>query len=109
MVMPDGGVADGSGITILTPGACHTAHFMAKGIYTIRLTLFQHQLDFLGQEEKKKVNRLAKFISLSYVQWFLMSSLSVKAPSEDTLCLKNVITVVLTNRRHIIEIYERDI
>ena len=58
-----------------------------KGIYTIKLTLFQHQLDFLGQEEKKKVNRLAKFISLSYVQWFLMSSLSVKAPSEDLLAI----------------------
>lgn len=65
----------------------HNARFIGKGIYLIMLALLQEILPFLTDGEKININRVNIFCVLWYVPWFLQSSVTEKAPSNDLLVL----------------------
>ena len=58
---------------IQVPGAFHNARFMAKGIYTLKMAIFQDAFPFLDTKQRLQVNRIINFIALYYVPWFLTS------------------------------------
>lgn len=79
-----------NGLTIKQPGAFHYARFMGRGLYFLKLAIFQTSINFLDNDDMVNINRAITFIALFYCKWFLMSSLAVKAPSEDLKSLNQM-------------------
>ena len=58
------------------PGADHHARWMSKAIYTLKLTLLQHQFPDIPWHKKKKLEKMTFFILFGYMEsWFRSSSL----------------------------------
>ena len=74
----------------IPPGACHHARWMAKIIYTIKLTIFQDQLsDQFSLEFMKKISSLSLFLCLFYVKTWICAPVGVAAPKNDLNLLKD--------------------
>ena len=55
--------------SIGAPGACHRARWMARIIYSLKIALFQHQLEpFLDTTLLNKISSLALFLCIFYVR-----------------------------------------
>ena len=70
------------------PTACHEARFMANGIYLLMLQLTHKKLKFMSVKEIEDVNKIAPFVAISYIPWFLKSSIIIQAPSNDLKAIK---------------------
>ena len=64
------------------PGAYHQARWMAKAIYILKISLFMQQLE-LSRVEKRRVKRLARFVSLIYVRFWHEAAIPNYAPRND--------------------------
>ena len=64
------------------PGACHHARFMAKAIYSLKMSLCS-QFYAMDRDTEKILQRTALFCALFYGPWFLKSSISQSAPRMD--------------------------
>jgi hypothetical protein len=68
-------LGDVSGFRFHQPGASHDARFLADALYmctgTLRMTWRKRNL--LNEEEKKKLEVAAFFVSVCYAPWFLKS------------------------------------
>ena len=61
------------------PSACHEARFMANGIYLLMLQLTHKKLQFMSVEELEDVTKIAPFVAIFYIPWFLKSSIIIQA------------------------------
>ena len=62
--------------SIQRPGADSHARWMAKAIYTLKLTLLQHQFPDITWHKKKELEKMTCFIIFAYMEcWFTSSSL----------------------------------
>ena len=67
------------------PGETHHARFMAKALYIGKITMSCHQLpaNNITRHEVNAVKRMAYFISLDYVKYWLETPLTTAAPRND--------------------------
>ena len=75
-----GGVSAVEGFRFQWPGAFHSARFMAKDLYLLKMDLLSSQLSFLTKEEKENIAQLARFIGIYFARWFLKCALASAAP-----------------------------
>ena len=72
------------GITIYSPGAPHHARWMGSMTYTMKITLFRHQLrDIFDDGVLDMIQELAVFLALFYVPYWLRCTYSADAPKLD--------------------------
>ena len=65
------------------PGADSHARWMSKAIYTLKLTLLQHQFPDIPWHKKKKLEKMTFFILFGYMEsWFRSSSLFSAATND---------------------------
>ena len=50
------------------PVAFHHARFMSKAIYMLKLDILSPQLNFLTEDQKKKISDMAQFVSVYVLQ-----------------------------------------
>ncbi|GBM11911.1 hypothetical protein AVEN_209614-1 [Araneus ventricosus] len=72
---------------IRSPGAIHQARWMAKAIYSLKLSLFSSQLKL---NTKEALLDVYLFILIIYFKPWLQWILEVKAPCQDLCSLKSV-------------------
>lgn len=72
------------------PGAMHRARWMAKVIYTLKISMFRKQFK-LTKSEERGVQDLTLFIVLIYAKAWLTTPLPIKAPLNDWELMKNLI------------------
>ena len=72
---------------IRKPGAYHRARWMAKVIYTLKITLFREQFA-LTEREKRALIRFTTFIVTTYVEPWMSAHCSTSAPATDLALLK---------------------
>ena len=85
------------GFKMRAPGALHHARFLASAIYIMKLSMLSQSLppDMINIVNVDGIQRMAQFISLFYMPYFLQARLSSEAPRLD-----------LTLWRHM-EVYEK--
>lgn len=79
---------------MLVPGACHHARFMAKAIYILKMFMLSPQLEkrkIMTKKEIKDIERMTKFIVFFYAEYFLKTSLTTQAPSNDLALWKDML------------------
>ncbi|GBN78470.1 hypothetical protein AVEN_136430-1 [Araneus ventricosus] len=76
-------------IKIKPPGAMHQARWMAREIYSLKLSLFSSQLK-LNTKDKEALLDVYLFIVIIYVKPWLQWILAVKAPYKDLCFLKSL-------------------
>ncbi|KAG0712242.1 hypothetical protein GWK47_018916 [Chionoecetes opilio] len=67
---------------IRKPGAYHRARWMAKVIYTLKITLFREEFA-LTKHEKRELIRFTTFIVTTYVEPWMSAHCSTSAPATD--------------------------
>ena len=72
-------------------GAFHSARFMAKDLYLLKMDLLSSQLSFLTKEEKEYIKQLARFIGVYIVRWFLKCALPPAAPYQSLVSFGQMI------------------
>ncbi|KAG0711860.1 hypothetical protein GWK47_019706 [Chionoecetes opilio] len=72
---------------IRKPGAYHRARWMAKVIYTLKITLFREEFA-LTKHEKRELIRFTTFIVTTYVEPWMSAHCSTSAPATDLALLK---------------------
>ncbi|KAG0728208.1 hypothetical protein GWK47_032968 [Chionoecetes opilio] len=72
---------------IRKPGAYHRARWMAKVIYTLKITLFREEFA-LTKHEKRELIRFTTFIVTTYVEPWMSTHCSTSAPATDLALLK---------------------
>ena len=72
---------------IQKPGAYHRARWMAKVIYTVKITLFREEFA-LTKHEKRELIRFTTFIVTTYVEPWMSAHCSTSAPATDLALLK---------------------
>ena len=82
-----GGSVDACGdVKFRAPGAIHHARWMAKAIYTLKMTLFRNQLTLTGRE-KNGIMDVSLFVGLIYGRFWHEAPLATNAPLNDSLML----------------------
>ena len=71
--------------TIQRPGADHHARWMSKAIYTLKLTLLQHQFPDIPWHKKRKLEKMTFFILFVYLESWFTSSFLFSAAHNDIL------------------------
>ena len=71
------------------PGAISNARWMAKAIYSLKIMLFRSQVP-LSDEELHGLTTICKFILNFYVTNWFLAPVTVMAPSQDLLLLKQL-------------------
>jgi hypothetical protein len=74
---------------IRPPGAMHQARWMARAIYSLKISLFSSQLE-LNTKEKVALLEVCLFIVTTYVKPWLQCILAVKAPYQNWCFLKSL-------------------
>lgn len=69
-----------------TPGAMHHARWMSKAIYSLKMVLFEGQME-LTAKEKRGLKELALFVSLIYGRFWHEAPLASHAPLNDATML----------------------
>lgn len=72
---------------IRPPGAMHQARWMARAIYSLKITLLRSQFR-ISNKDKASLLDVCLFIATSYVKPWLQCILAVKAPYQDLCFLK---------------------
>lgn len=72
---------------IRPPGAMHQARWMARAIYSLKISLFSSQFK-MSNKDKTALLDVCLFIATSYVRPWLQCTLAVKAPYQDLCFLK---------------------
>lgn len=72
---------------IRPPGAMHQARWMARAIYSLKITLLSSQFR-ISNKDKAALLDVCLFIATSYVKPWLQCILAVKAPYQDLCFLK---------------------
>lgn len=72
---------------IRKPGAYHRARWMAKVIYTLKITLFREEFA-LTKHEKRQLIRFTTFIVTTYVEPWMSAHCSTSAPATDLALIK---------------------
>lgn len=74
------------------PGAVSHARFMAKGIYLMKIYMTRHQVpaNVLTPNERRQVERIAKFVFFLYAKYFLQAMIPAAAPRHDLELWENV-------------------
>ena len=86
-----GGVSAVEGFRFQWPGAFHSARFMAKDLYLLKMDLLSSQLSFLTKEEKENIAQLARFIGVYFSRWFLKCALASAAPYQSLVSFGQMI------------------
>ena len=74
----------GGVINMHAPGASHHARWMSSMIYTMKITLFRHQLGLVFQEKVlDMIQELAIYLALFYVRYWLTCTSPADAPAID--------------------------
>lgn len=68
--------------SIRAPGPTHHARWMGKGIYALKIFLFNKQFQ-MSPEDLKNVTDLALFVSLVYVKYWNEAPIAIRAPFND--------------------------
>lgn len=74
---------------IRPPGAIHQARWMARAIYSLKISLFSSQFS-ISNKDKAALLDVCLFIVTSYVKPWLQCTLAVKAPYQDLCFLKSM-------------------
>ena len=69
------------------PGAMHHARWMSKAIYSLKMMLFEGQME-LTAKEKRGLKELALFVSLIYGRFWHEAPLASHAPLNDAMLLE---------------------
>jgi len=75
------------GIKFRQPGSYHLARWMAKGIYCLKIMLFQNQFN-LNANEKKAIQTICCFIVKCYTEIWFTASDALQAPLNDIYFIK---------------------
>ena len=65
------------------PGAYHRARFMHNELYIFKYVMLDKQINWLNQDQRYKLKRMADFIALFQAKAFLQSRISIIAPNVD--------------------------
>lgn len=76
-------------IKIKPPGAMHQARWMARAIYSLKISLFRSQYK-LNAKDKEALQDVCLFIVSLYVKPWLESTVAIKAPNQDLSFLKKL-------------------
>ena len=87
-----GGVSEVPGFRFQWPGAFHSARFMAKSLYILKMDMLSSQLDFVSQEEKENIRQLARFVGIFFSSWFLKCAVVPIAPYQSLLSFSQMIS-----------------
>lgn len=73
------------GFTMRKPGALHHARFLASALYLVKLAMLLDVLppDMVDPTEETEIERMAQFICIFYMPYFLQARLSTAAPAQD--------------------------
>lgn len=74
---------------IRPPGAMHQARWMARAIYSLKISLLSSQFR-ISNKDKAALLDVCLFIVTSYVKFWLQCILAVKAPYQDLCFLKSM-------------------
>lgn len=74
-------------LKVRPPGAMHHARWMARAIYSFKISLFSSQFR-MSNKDKTALLDVCLFIATSYVKPWLQCTLAVKAPYQDLCFLK---------------------
>jgi len=72
----------GENVSFRAPGPTHHARWMGKGIYVLKIFLFQAQFK-LTPREARNITTMALFVSLVYIRQWNEASLGIRAPYND--------------------------
>ena len=86
-----GGLSEVPGFKFQWPGAFHSARFMAKSLYILKMDMLSNQLDFLTKEQKENIRQLARFVGIFFSRWFLKCSVAPIAPYQSLLSFSQMI------------------
>ena len=73
------------------PGAYHKARWMAKLLYSIKMTLLKKQIldmKISTITQMKKIDRFSEFIVYCYVPWWITATITTAAPINDLKLMK---------------------
>ena len=81
--------------SILSPGACHHARWMSRIIYTLKIAIFQRQLEnAFDSIFLQKISSLALFLCLYYVKPWLCAPIGSEAPKLDLLLIRDLQKII---------------
>lgn len=86
------------GIKFKAPGATHHARFLAKAIYSLKIFLFQKQMNLEAWEEKA-LRSVCIFIVKFYVKAWFTAPLPTHAANTDFSLLKNLYSYEKTDKQ----------
>ena len=78
-------------------GAMHRARWMAKVLYSIKISLLQNQIAQLAtgkitsRHQPEKIRDFVTFVALIYSSWWLQCSVAIDAPWNDLQFFKNLL------------------
>ena len=72
-----------------TPGALHHARWMAKSIYILKMSLFQHQLKSIHHTRRTKLTKMALLIVFVYLKPWFSAGYVTRAATSDLDLLKS--------------------
>lgn len=82
-------------VSIMSPGACHHARWMSRVIYTLKIAIFQRQLqNVFDLELIEKITSLALFLCLFYSKSWLCAASRTDAPKMDLMLIKDLQKVI---------------
>lgn len=84
-----GGDADRRELKIRPPGAMHRARWMARAIYSLKISLLSSQF-ILTKKEKAALQDVCVFIVTSYIKPWLQCCSAIKAPYQDLTFIKSL-------------------
>ena len=73
------------------PGAMHHARFMSKSLYLLKMELLSERINF-SVEERRQINKMARFIALFFAKYFLRSRIAVFSPLDDLKFIGSMIS-----------------
>jgi len=91
-------------VSFKRPGAIHKARWMAKLLYSIKLCLFEEQINELPpgtittKQKVQKLHVLVDFATLVYIPWWLKSNDTTDAPYNDYTLYKKLVHYAKINR-----------
>ena len=78
------------GIKFSKPGAMHSARWMSRAIYTLKILLFRKQFSNLDKSTEKKLVEVAGFVTKCYTRYWFECPKAECAPLNDIEFLKDV-------------------
>jgi hypothetical protein len=79
------------GLKFSKPGPIHSARWMAKAIYTLKMLMFRNQFSKLDAESEKQLVEVGGFIVKCYASFWFEASKAAMAPLNDIELLKKLV------------------